>query len=146
MSKKGIVVFIMFVWCSLLWAMKEDDITSWEIVSEDQSFYLKLKNESKKMVEIEGRGQSPVLEKIECEKKSGLCLVVFYIGESGTSRIVKQWNAVVYNSKTGFFEGEFPYKYEDGNHYYPQPKFQFLKNKLQISDESSGTQKEIFFK
>ena len=145
MRIKGIVVFVIFVWCSLLWAMKGDNLSEWEIVTSDQSYYLKLKADEKKMIEIDGAGQVPTLEKVECHKEQNLCLVVYFVGEIGTQRMVKQWNAAIYNQKTGYFEGDYPFKYEDGDRYFPQPKYQFQKSKLIINDENSGIEKEIFY-
>lgn len=118
-------------------------LEDWEIIKTEQDFYLKLRNEKKIMADIQGFGQDPKLEKVECAHNLKLCYVIYYAGEIGTQRMIKVWRAVIFDYSTGFFEGDFPYKYLDGDRAFPQPEYIMNGNSLTIKDETSGIEEVL---
>ncbi|PJB54346.1 MAG: hypothetical protein CO099_02100 [Bdellovibrio sp. CG_4_9_14_3_um_filter_39_7] len=146
MSKKlGLLILFALFWSHLAVADDLRDIKNWEIVKADQDFYIKLRSEKKVMVDIQSFSQEPKIEKIDCSNKTNFCLIIYFAGEIGTQRIIKVWRAVIYNQKSGFYEGDYPYKYLDDGRDFPQPEYKYDDQKLVIRDETSGIEEEINF-
>lgn len=148
MSKKvGLLLTFFFFWNHLAVAVAVDytDTKEWEIVKADQDYYIKLRNEKNVMVDIQSFGQEPKIEKSVCSMKTNLCIITYFAGEIGTQRIIKVWRAVIYNQKSGFYEGDYPYKYLDSDRDFPQPVYTYDEKKLVIKDETSGVEEVIQF-
>lgn len=89
-------------------------------------------------------GGTPSFKKIVEKPESGVDLIIYFSGTAGTFRPVDIERAIVIDRKSGINHGDYPYSYRpvDGTKY-EQPKWEFKKGLIKITDESFEVNKTI---
>ena len=134
MIRFNILIFI-FLFSSVSFG----DLADWKLeANKDEEHFLVYKNQR---FQIESTMVVPKVKRVE---KFGerIEVVIIYANAYGTSRVVVQFNGIVFDKKTNKFLGEFPFEYKDmEGKVYPktQPEWSLLNGKLVIKEKRSAT-------
>jgi hypothetical protein len=116
------------------------ELSDWKIEEQKSNgeHFLVIKNQR---FNIDATPVKPAIKRVE---KFGdrIEVVVIYANAYGTSKIVEQFNGIVFDKKTNKFLGEFPFEYKDmEGKVYPktQPEWNLLNGKLVIKEKRSAT-------
>ena len=78
-------------------------------------------------------------------KKTGIVLLIYLSGSAGTSALVDIYRAVVFNTNSKKFYGDFPFKIQSPNprQSWPDTIFTFYKDFFTVEDSSTNLKKTI---
>ena len=130
-----LLLFIIFSYSSFSWAN-----SLWKVNFQDDKFYL-INSSHKIKTEVVSVGGIP---KVIGDKKLGehFFLLIYNAGDSGTSTIVTQHRAVVFNKVTWKSLGDYPYAYKSSMEL-EQPSWKVVGKQLTIKDNEEGLIKVI---
>lgn len=139
---KSILILAILVSANIMAQVSPKD---WQVSREESSYLLKLKSDAQVTSELTVMSGEP---KILSVKKYGkeVVAIVYDAGVAGTSVLVQNTYALLYNTKSKKFLGDFPleYKVNSGAPYtFDQPVWKVEENSLRIIDENSNIDAKI---
>lgn len=117
----------------------------WQVREIDGSFELALKSAQGISSEMTVMAGEPKLLSVK-KYGSDVVAIVYSAGQSGTTVLVESLYALLYNTKSKKFLGDFPveYKVSSGAPYtFDQPVWKIEGNSLRIIDENSNIDAEV---
>lgn len=139
---KSILILAILISANIMAQVSPKD---WQVSREESSYLLKLKSDAQVTSELTVMSGEP---KILSVKKYGkeVVAIVYDAGVAGTSVLVQNTYALLYNTKSKKFLGDFPleYKLNSGAPYtFDQPVWKVEENSLRIIDENSNIDAKI---
>ncbi|MBT3585801.1 MAG: hypothetical protein HN509_12925 [Halobacteriovoraceae bacterium] len=137
--RKLIVVF--FVICTPLSALPAIG-KEWRVTVFMDHFFLQKLSNKKLMKKIKSVGGRPRFERVILNKKSKVQLLVYFAGTAGTSFMVETYRAVIFDTNSKKFLGDFPFAYK-GSKKIKQPRWIFDKGHISIDVDDINLHKRI---
>lgn len=150
--KNFMTIFLFSICLGALAANKVDVKTFSIFQGKDNGYYIKKKKEMNghiplfekegelQMMQIDAQaGNTKIFETFTDSKAPQYLFIVYLYGDSGTSKIVRQYRAAVYNTELFRFEGDLPYKnvlMENGKSKRETIlRYEYLPNAIKVYDD-----------
>ncbi len=140
---KKLLILIAITFSSTLLAQMAT--TDWKVAEQDGVFEAQLIGSEDIKTELTVMSGEPKVLKIE-KLSQDVIAVIYHAGVSGTSVLVESSYALLYNTKSKKFLGDFPLEYKvsgDAPYTFDQPVWKVEGNSLRIIDENSDIDAKI---
>ncbi|MCP4913332.1 MAG: hypothetical protein GY909_09440 [Oligoflexia bacterium] len=122
--------------------------TEWKSILFNDQFYIENIKNADLRFPMQGLNMNPKFEGKVVKKTDRISLIIYVSGEAGTSEIIRETRAIVFDKKEGKFLGDFPYKYfskskNPNKKKFPQPKWVVRSDMVSIIDKQTGLNKTI---
>ena len=142
--KKLIMVCLLLV--SSLYAKKADQM-KWRSILFNDTFYIQNVKNADLRYPMTSLNMNPEFKGEVLNKNERLSLIIYVSGEAGTSEIVREKRAIIFDKKLNKFLGDFPYQYSGKfKKKMPQPMWVIRHDLISIKDKQTGLDKTILLK
>lgn len=134
-----ILVFFLFSFASVYAADLGANKSDWDLYSDRKGDYLGLKKRKMKMIKLKMQSGMPQILKVERPKENkNLAIIHYFAGSAGTSRVVDNYRAVIYDVEKQEFVGEAPLRYES-NGEVQKAVWKYSQSGISIEDPFGGS-------